>query len=168
MQGLSVAPPAMPASSNSAAIDPAQVATALGLGGQSPVGVESSPLSDWRLLGVLRQGQSGAALIAAGPSGMAKTYGVGATVMDGWTVKTVESRKVVLSRSGQDSVLVLLSPQQASMPSGYPARDVGMQGAMQPPPSAPMNAVQSPNGAPIMSSERVGTQDSVSPPRTGN
>lgn len=175
LQGLSLTPPSQLAKSSSAAADTTQVITALG-GSPIEETEEKDALSSLRLVGILRQGLTGAALIAVNPLSPAKIYSIGALVQDNWTLKSVEARQAVLSRGGQERMLFLSSAEETSGPRGRsrtdtqpPLGSTAQAGLQAQPVPIIMNAVPTPpSGAVITSSERVGTQDSVSLQRTDN
>lgn len=127
--GLRIAAPAQTsgiAAVATPAVAPDAVAVARALGGAAassdvPV-VQAAPALEsarFALMGVVAQGNAiGAALLSVDGK-PAKPYAVGAQVVDGWALQSVQGRRAMLARNGAEMVLEL--PALVQAPLGAPA-----------------------------------------------
>lgn len=127
-QALAVAPSAAAPTG----VDTAAVARALGAGAVSASAPAAAPSASavlaapWQLLGVVRQGQGGAALLRRDGQ-PARPFRVGQALGDGWTLLAVGPRSARLGTlDGSSSLELSLPAPSSSMPPPLPAGPPGM------------------------------------------
>lgn len=133
--GLRVAAPAASESAGAvaatAAMVPDAVAVRRALGEVANGGTNAAPQAAsvlesarFALLGVVTQGQTlGAALLSVDGK-PAKPVAVGAPVVDGWTLQSVQGRRATLARNGMEMVLELPASVPAAAGLGVATRPV--------------------------------------------
>lgn len=97
------------------AVQPDAVAVARALGGaaagtDAPLAAQAAPVLEsarFALLGVVAQAHAQGAALLSIDGKPAKPFLVGAQVMDGWTLQSVQGRRATLARSGAELVLEL-------------------------------------------------------------
>lgn len=125
------APTVAPSVAAPTEVDTAAVARALGAGAvpASPVAAPASAVlaAPWQLLGVVRQGQTGAALLRRDGQ-PARSVRVGQALGDGWTLLAIGPRSARLGTlDGTSSLELTLPAPTASTPAPPSAGPPGME-----------------------------------------
>lgn len=123
VQASSIAAVATPA------VPPDAVAVARALGGAAGAGdssaaVQAAPVLEsarFALMGVVAQPNAKGAALVSVDGKPAKPYTVGAVVVDGWTLQSVQGRRATLARNGAEMVLELPALVQAPLGVSAPA-----------------------------------------------